>query len=343
MDERKMEILNAVINSYINIPNPVGSRTLSKDLKMGISSATIRNEMADLEELGYLSKPHTSAGRVPSDKAYRYFVDRLQEDFLNESGIEINVDLINKMFESVTGFDDLYENTVSLLAEETKCAAFILSLEKPDTMIKFIHLLNIDNYTILLLIIGNRGVVEKQIINVENPIPDHELKAICDMLNESLSGIDFQEIYGLKVVLKGSIIKYSDFISDVIKRASTFNEKVSSVDYYFDGITNLLNFEEFFNIDKAREFISFMEDKNSFLKFINDSSNSTDVEVIIGSENNMELMKANSLIKASFNPKNKQIGQIGIIGPTRMDYGKFINTVREFRDNLSFALDEIVR
>lgn len=340
MDKRKIEILNAIINSYINVPNPVGSKAILNELNVKISSATIRNEMSDLEELGYLSKPHTSAGRVPSDKAYRFFVDELQEEFFH-SKTDINIDLIKKIFEGVTGFDYLYKNTVKILADTTRCMAFIVALKKPDTKIKSIHLLNIDKFTILLLIVGDRGVVEKQLINVKQSIAEYELREICDKLNEYLAGIDFAEVTRLKVVLKGTIAKYSDFISEVIKRASTFNEKVSEIDLYYDGITNILRFEEFLNVDRTREFISFIENKNLMLDNIGDFN--SDFEIIIGSENKEYIMKNNSIIKATFNPKNQQSGQIGIIGPTRMDYKTHMNTVREFRDNLTFALDEIVR
>ncbi|SHH26847.1 heat-inducible transcription repressor HrcA [Anaerosphaera aminiphila DSM 21120] len=343
MNERKTEILKAIINSYINFPSPVGSKTILKEFNMGISSATIRNEMADLEELGYLSKPHTSAGRIPSDKAYRFFVDELQGEDFQEDKLNIDISLIDKLFKNVTKFDDLYQNAASLLADSTNCTAFVIAFKKPDTKIKFIHLLNIDKYSILLLIVGNKGVVEKQILNVKTPIPDYDLDIICDKLNEYLVELDFQEIDGLKVVLKGPIVKYSDFISEVISRASMFNEKVSSIDIYYDGITNILNFEEFLNLDKVKNFISFMEDRDSILKLISNPMNSSDLEVIIGDENTEELMKSNSLIRATFKPKNQQMGEIGIIGPTRMDYKKQIETVKEFRNNLSFALDEIVR
>lgn len=344
MEERKIEILNAIINSYINSPNPVGSRTISKEFDLGISSATIRNEMADLEDLGYLNKPHTSAGRIPSYKAYRFFVNELQKEVF-----EYNDDLILQqnirkfLLEDVNSLDDLYRNAAKLLATFTNCTSYVVALKKPDTKLKFIQLLNIDKYSILLLIVGNKGVVEKQIINTKNSISDENLKEICEKLNEYLCGVDFQQIEGLSVVLKGTIVKYGDFISKVIKRAANFNKKVCKIDFYYDGLTNILNFEEYFDIDRARQFMSFIESKDSILKLIDNSDSDSDIDVIIGEENEEDLMKYNSLIRATFKPKNQRFGQIGIIGPIRMDYKKHIEFIRLFRDNLSMVVDEIVR
>ncbi|WP_036728546.1 MULTISPECIES: heat-inducible transcriptional repressor HrcA [Peptoniphilus] len=343
MDERKIEILNAIINSYIDSPNPVGSRTISKDFNLGISSATVRNEMADLEDLGYLNKPHTSAGRIPSNKAYRFFVDHIQKEIF-EYDIDFieDYDIRDLILQNANSLDDIFKNTVKLLSDFTKCTSYVVALKKPDTEIKFIQLLNIDEYSILLLIVGNRGVVEKQIVNTQVSISDDDLHEICKKLNEYLCGIDFQKIGGLKVVLKGSMVKYGEFISDIIKRASTFNEKVSQFDFYYDGLNNILSFEEYYDIEKARNFIKFIEDKKSILKLINYSEKS-DFDVIIGDENEDELMKNNSIIRATFRPKNQRIGQIGIIGPIRMDYRKHIKTVKLFRDNLSYVIDKIVR
>lgn len=343
MEKRKIEILDAIINSYINLPNPVGSRTISKDFDLGVSSATIRNEMADLEDLGYLNKPHTSAGRIPSDKAYRFYVDKIQSK--KKPYKEINSDLQKLLFENVTDLDDLFKNTARLLAEITSCTSYVVSSKKPDTKIKFIELISLNEYNVLLLIVGNKGVVKKEIIVLDYKISEESVKMISEELNKEMMNIDFEEINGLKVTLTGDMTYYKDFISEVIKRASSFNQKISEVSLYYDGLTNILNYQEYWNIEKAREFMSFIEDKEAILKMLKgleDNRDSYDVEVIIGKENRDELMKQNSMIRALYKPKNNRFGQIGIIGPVRMDYEKHIKTVKEFSINLAYAIDEMV-
>ena len=342
MDKRKVEILDAIINSYIDLPTPVGSRTISKDLNLGVSSATIRNEMADLEDLGYLNKPHTSAGRIPSDKAYRFYVDKIQS--LQNPKTQIDENLKKMLFENVVNIDDLFRNAAKLLADLTSCTSYVISSKKPDTKIKFIELISLDDYTVLLLIVGNKGVVEKEIITLDYAISEEELKKISESLNKEMMGIDFDELSGLKVMLTGEMTYYKDFISDVIKRASSFNQRISEVRLYYDGLTNILNYEEYWDINKAREFMNFVENKDSILQMLKNlgNRNETDVEVIIGSENTNEIMKRNSIIRTTYKAKNNQIGQIGIIGPVRMDYKKHIVTVKAFSENLAAALDEMV-
>ena len=342
MDKRKIDILDAIINSYIDIPTPVGSRTISKDFNLGISSATIRNEMADLEDLGYLNKPHTSAGRIPSDKAYRFYVDNLQKAY-NEN-IE-DTELQKLMFKDVNSLDDVFRNTAKLLADVTNCTSFVISSKKPDTKIKFIELIGLDSKTVLLLIVGNKGVVEKEIMSLDKPISDEDLKMISENLNKEMMEIDFDKISGLKVMLTGDMVNFRDFISKVIKRASSFNQRISEIKLYYDGLANILNYEEYWDINKARELMSFIENEDSILNVLNNTENkdNTDVEVLIGSENTNEIMKGNSIVRSIYRPEISGIGQIGIIGPTRMDYKKHIKTVKTFSDNLAAAINKMVR
>lgn len=342
MDKRKIDILDAIIDSYIDIPTPVGSRTISKDFNLGISSATIRNEMADLEDLGYLNKPHTSAGRIPSDKAYRFYVDHLQKkDLINYE----SEDGFNVLIKDVKSLDELFRNTARLLADVTNCTSFVISSKKPDTKIKFIELISLDSKTVLLLIVGNKGVVEKEIISLEKPISDEDLKIISENLNKEMMEIDFDKVSSLKVMLTGDMVYFRDFISEVIKRASSFNQKISEIKLYYDGLANILNYEEYWDVSKARELISYIENEDSILNMLNNMKyeENTDVEVLIGSENTDEIMKSNSIIRSTFRPEFSGIGQIGIIGPTRMDYKKHIKTVKTFSDNLAAAINKMVR
>lgn len=342
MENRKIEILNTIINSYIDSPTPIGSRTISKVLDSKVSSATIRNEMADLEEMGYLNKPHTSAGRIPSNKAYRFFVDELQTTFMNHSFVD---DSVKKLLtNNILSLSDIFRNSVRELANISALTSYLVVFKKPDTKIKFIELINLNRYSILLLIVGNKGVVEKQIINSDIPINDMELKAIVEMLNTYLSGIDFSKVGSVKLVLKGNITKYESFIKDVIRRTSTFNETVSSVDVYYDGVKNILNFQEFFSMDKVRNFIELIEDRDFMLNRVNlDFNSNNDIDVIIGSDEDLDILKETSFVRSKFNASGNFLGQIGVIGPVRMDYKRQMKLVKVFKDSLVQAVDEVVR
>lgn len=342
MDKRKIEILNAIINSYINYPIPVGSRTISKEFGLGISSATIRNEMADLEDLGYLNKPHTSAGRIPSYKAYRFFVDEIESNLIINN-YKNEFDFLNKLLvEDNNNLSNIYKKTAKLLADYTNCTSFVVSLKKPDTKIKSIQLINLNEFSILLLIIGDKGVVEQQIINVSNHIQDKILDEIVIELNNHLGGLDFSEIKKVDIVLRGEFVGYKEFIEDVVRKVSKFNEKISSIDLYYDGLTNILNFEEYFDVGKARNFMDFIQNEEAVLNIIKSKNIDSDFSVLIGDENSEDLMKDNSIIRANFKTKDKRIGLIGIIGPIRMDYKKHISVVKSLRDNLTLAINNLV-
>ncbi|WP_138159294.1 heat-inducible transcriptional repressor HrcA [Peptoniphilus catoniae] len=344
MDKRKIEILNAIINSYIDSSSPVGSRTLSKDFNLGVSSATIRNEMADLEDLGYLNKPHTSAGRVPSDKAYRFFVDELiRNDSIFEYDNEDFSHIEDKLLDDVRGMSDIYKNAVKVLADMTNSTSYLVSLEKSDTKIKLIQLVNIDENTVLLIIVGDKGVVDHQRIDLEEPIDDFVLSKISDQLNEYLVGVDFEKISKIKIVLKGDLVRYSKFILDIVAEISKFNDKITASDFYYDGLTNILNYKEYFDVKRAQEFMSFIQNEDSLLSIISDPKDDTGFSVIIGNENSNSLLRNNSIIKSSFGFKNKARGVLGVIGPIRMNYKKHVRAVWAVSYNLTKTINSIVR
>lgn len=331
MDERKIEILNTIIKSYIKSAVPVGSRTISKESGLGISSATIRNEMADLEDLGYLNKPHTSAGRVPSTKAYRFYVDEILQIFNGNNFL--NNRLKDRILSDATGIEDIYKNTVKELANYTNCVSFIITPKKRDTKINHIELLKLDETLVLILLIGNRGVVEKDIISLKFPIKNSELNMIKAYLNSELTQIEFNEIEEMKVTVTGELLKHKDFIYDVIKRASTFNSHIKSVDIYYDGLGNVLNFLDFKDITGAKNFMTLLENRSLFIEALS-SMEDSNIDVSIGDENDSDLLKDMSIVRAGLNVPSKY-GQIGILGPMRMDYQNLLDSVALFRNILS--------
>lgn len=342
MDRRKVDILNAIISSYINEPVPVGSRTLSKDYDLGISSATIRNEMADLEDLGYLNKPHQSAGRVPSFKAYRYFVNEyIEEDEEKDYDQRLVDNLKEKISGSSRDFNEIFKMAASILADASKCTAYIVAPRKSDRTIKKLALVKIHEGLFLLIIIGDRGVVERHFISLALDASDEELDQIADMISKKVTGLDFDEISSISLSLKGSSVKFKDLFEEILNRLNNFNRKVSSIDIYYDGLTNIFNFEEYRDLNKAREFMSFIEDRDSLLSILVGKNFTKDLEVIIGDENRAELMKTSSIIRAVFAGENNLYGSLGVIGPARMDYRKLIRTVGIFKRTVEELLEEM--
>ncbi|WP_455257784.1 heat-inducible transcriptional repressor HrcA [Peptoniphilus asaccharolyticus] len=339
MDSRKVEILNAIINSYISSPSPVGSRTISKDFNLGVSSATIRNEMADLEDLGYLNKPHTSAGRIPSAKAYRFFVDELQKHFLNDEIIRDN--LMEIMLTGADSINDVFRNAAKILAEKSNYISYVISFKKPDARIKLVQLVLIDPLTVLLLVVGDKGVVEKHFFKLDVQITEGELENINSLLSDNLVGINLIELDRLDISISSSMAQWANFITDVVRTISDFNKEVEKIDFFYDGIKNVFNFQD--EIDKSQviDIMNLMESS-----YLADKLNEVDEDltVIIGNENEIDIIKENSIIVSSFHDKNRElIGKVGILGPIRMDYRSQIQNVKIIRDNLKLAIDNMLR
>lgn len=340
MDIRKINILRAIIEAYIDMPTPVGSRTLSKDYDLGVSSATIRNEMADLEDLGFLNKPHQSAGRIPSDKAYRFYVDEIYENFGSFEDKLTSEKIKDEILRSANNHEEFYKKTVSLLADISNCTAYLVAPERNDTEIKRIVLVKLSEWEALLVLIGNKGVLERYTLEIEG-LNDEEIYYIEEKLNEKITGIDFNKIKSLKISLSDDYVKHARFISNIIKLASGFNKKVSSVEIYYDGLTNILNFDEYKDLEKAREFMNLVEDKDSLFEILHENNFSRDIEVVIGEENSASLMKENTIIRANFNLSNDTFGSIGIIGPVRIDYSRLFKLLKVFRDAVTNGLREM--
>ena len=339
MDRRKVEILNAIISSYIVDPIPVGSRTLSKDYELGISSATIRNEMADLEDLGYLNKPHQSAGRIPSYKAYRFFVDEVFSSGKIIYDKEIISQVKDRILQETIDSGGIFKSVAKILADFSNCTAYIVAPQKADTTIKRITLMKIESNLILLLIIGNKGVVERHFIELYEDINEDGLEQIENIISKEVSGIDFNKIDQVNITLKGPMVSYKYLIAEIFKRLKCFNNKVSAIELYYDGLTDIFNFEEYKDPKKAQEFMSFIEDRDSLMEILSNKNFSKNLDVLIGDENKADLMKNNSIIRAVFVNSNNLNGSLGLIGPARMDYKKLIKTVSIFKNAVEKVLE----
>ncbi len=340
LDKRKVKILKAIISSYIDNAEAVGSRTISKKYELGVSPATIRNEMSDLEEMGFLIQPHASSGRIPTDKAYRYYVDDLWKKVLGSTNSNIE-QLRNIIEEKADEMDSVFKNSVRILSQFTKYTSFIVSPQMKQSSIKRIQLVPVTDRKILLVLVLQSNIVKQVMLRLNSPMPPDQMEKISSSLSERLQGykledIDsikdslIQQLYHLRESSSESLLELLPFLVDQIGKLEDFN-------VYSDGLTNILDLPEYNDVVKAREFISFVEDKDSLAKLFQFTGES-DIGISIGSENEYEQLRDCSLITATYKLNGKLIGKIGVIGPTRMDYSKVISTVK----SMSEAMNEII-
>lgn len=336
MDERKIKILEAIINDYINTAEPVGSRTIAKKYNLGISSATIRNEMADLEDMGYLEQLHSSSGRKPSDKGYRLYVDKLmhiqelspQEELLIKSHV-----LDAALYEA----DKMIKQATMLLSELTKLTCIMEAPSVGKSYIKSMQLISLDNYNMLLLIVTDSGIIKNNIIKISKEINADKLLKFNNILNSTLKNLSIEQI-NLEVInnLKNDFTGYEDIFNSIIPALYESLNNSDKSEIYMEGTTNIFNYPEYNDIAKAKDFFTMLEDKVKVSGLL--SSNSK-ISIKIGGENYVEDAKECSVISAIYSLGGRPLGSIGVIGPTRIPYSKVITIlakiVKEINDGLS--------
>ena len=340
LGDRKRLILQAIIEDYINTAEPVGSRTISKKYLTNTSPATIRNEMADLEEMGYIEQPHTSAGRIPSDKGYRLYVDQMMEQQeLNKS----QNDMIKKEFTDTLGeIDRLIKHASKLLSQMTQYTSIITTPQVHKTYLKHIQLIKIDSGTVLAIIITDAGIVKNSVLRLMGEVPNDALEKISKILNESLCGMCVEDIAGIVLQdIHNNYTGYREIVEQILPELLQTLIYSDTVEVYHDGAVNILNLPEFNDINKARSFLNTLEEKDLLFNVLKDSQES--INVSIGSENKYEQLQNCSLITATYKLNGKTIGSIGVIGPTRMEYSKVISVVDCMTNNLSEILTKIIK
>ena len=322
LNERKLNILKAIVKDYIETAEAVGSRTISKKYDLGISAATIRNEMADLEELGYLIQPHTSAGRVPSEKGYKLYVDMLMgKSELSNEEKKLIQDCIQN---NVSHIKDLIQETSKLLSQLTNytTVAVAKSLNHKN-VIKHIQLVSIDDNKILLIVVTNNGDIKKADLTSNIYLDQSKLNIISDNLTRKLLGKSIVEIdERLIAFIKYEIGEYSNLIDGLID-ALNYNMSEEAAVFSLNGATNIFNYPEFNDIIKAKSFLNMIEKKETIDSMLKSKGIQKDnVNIIIGSDNDLELAKECSIVTATYNINKDLVGKISFIGPTRMDYAR---------------------
>ncbi|MFH1782299.1 MAG: heat-inducible transcriptional repressor HrcA [Candidatus Omnitrophota bacterium] len=340
IQERRKNILYAIVESYIENAMPVGSRTISQRFRHSMSPATIRNVMADLEEIGLITHPHTSAGRVPTDKGYRIYVDSLlPTNNLTKDEEHLITRLFNKRFED---FDSLMQKTSTAINMITDLVGVVLTPRLKRSTFKHIEFIQIDPSRMLTVLITGSGFVKNSIIDIDKDIVKNELYRIVEFLNQELEGMFLGEI---KNHLTRKLLEERDsfytFLEKAISMLSSANVLRTEDRVYFEGATSVILNPEFQDIKKARLFLKCLEDKKDIVSIFNEDMDREGIKVHIGRENNCKDMQGCAVITCNYKIKDRTIGVLGAIGPTRMEYGKVIPAVKYLSHVLGKVLEDL--
>ena len=338
LDERKTKILKAIIRNYLETGEPVGSRTISKDSDLNLSSATIRNEMADLEEMGYILQPHTSAGRIPSDKGYRFYVDHLIEEKDNEV-----TQMKEFMIEHTEKVEQVLKQVAKVLATNTNYAAMISAPSYQKSRVKFIQLSQVDDEQILAVIVREGNIVKNKIISVGEPLGNERLLKLNILLNSNLNGLSIDQInLGMISLLKEQAGIDSGIVSDVLDAVAEAIGEDEDLQIYTSGATNIFKYPELSDSKSASELIEAFEEKQELASLVSETLNSeenTGIQVYIGNESPIQTMKDCSVVTATYELGEGIRGTIGIVGPKRMDYEKVMDNLKVLKNSLDGILD----
>lgn len=332
LSERKLKILKAVIQNYLETGEPVGSRTISKYTDLNLSSATIRNEMADLEELGYIFQPHTSAGRIPSDKGYRLYVDMLMQDKEQEV-----TEIKEQMLQKADKMDQLLKQAAKVLANNTNYATMVSAPVSMKNRLKFIQLSQVDEKQLIAVIVLEGNIVKNQIIRVDQDLGSETLLKLNMLLNTTLNGMSIDQItLGLIAKLKEQAGIHSGVISDVLDAVGNVIQLDQDMEIYTSGATNIFRYPELSDKQSAQEIISAFEEKQQLSELVTQtlSSDTKGIQVYIGNETPVQNMKDCSIVTATYELGEGMQGTIGIIGPKRMDYEHVMDTLKTLQTEL---------
>ena len=335
LTERQRLILHAIIDDYIRSAEPVGSRSISKRGNVAYSPATIRNEMSDLEELGYLEQPHTSAGRIPSHKGYRYYVDHLLK--LGRLG-DHEINTIKRFFaERMNHVEQVIQHAASMLSGMTNYTTIVMGPEVIGTRLKHMQIVPLNECTAVAIIVTNTGHVENKTFTLPENVPMNELERFVNILNAKLAGVS---------LLQFKARLHSEVASELKRYVSRYEELLGLLDdaikeddkerIFLSGTTNMLIQPEFKDLEKVKGILDLLDEAPTLVKLF--SGVPEGIQVRIGEENSVEAISNCSLITASFSFEGQAIGTIGILGPTRMEYSKVISLL----DQLSKQMTEAV-
>ncbi|MBC8081265.1 MAG: heat-inducible transcription repressor HrcA [Gorillibacterium sp.] len=333
LTERQRMILNAIIDDYISTAEPVGSRSISKRGDIMFSPATIRNEMSDLEEMGFLEQPHTSAGRIPSNKGYRYYVDHL----LKYGALSTHELSVMRSFfaERLSQMEQVIQQVATILSGLTNYTSIVLGPEVFNTSLKHLQIIPINEKSAVAIIVTNTGQVENRQVDIPEGIPMSEVEKIVNMLNFKLKDVPLLQLRArLYTEIGAELGRYANGCDEMVKLLEgVFLETKDGVDRIFlSGATNMLNQPEFKDVDKVKHILDLLGEAPVLMQMF--SSLPEGIQVRIGTENKNDAINDCSFITASYSLEGRSIGTIGILGPKRMEYAKVIALVDHLSKNL---------
>ena len=338
LDERKQKILHAIIQNYLETGEPVGSRTISKYADLGLSSATIRNEMSDLEEMGYIIQPHTSAGRIPSDMGYRFYVDQLMKEKEQEV-----TEMKELMIQRQDKMELVLKQMAKVLAANTNYATMITSPQYHRTKLKFIQLSVISEDQLLAVVVAEGNVVKNKVIPISHGLDNETILKLNILLNTSLNGLTMEEINLSTIAkLKEQAGIHSEVINSVLDAVAEAIQMDDDLEIYTSGTTNIFKYPELADSTKASALISAFEDKQQLASLMEDMKDGEDtgIQVYIGNETPGQTMKDCSVVTTTYELGEGMRGTIGIVGPKRMDYEKVVDNLKTLTNQLDLIFNK---
>ncbi len=338
LSERKEQILRSVVVNYIKTAEPVGSRTVARSHPGGLSSATIRNEMADLEEMGYLVQPHTSAGRIPSQLGYRYYVDNLMD--LNDLSEEVEEKISSSLSAGkMREIEQIIINSTRVLSSATNQTSLIMGPQFKKSAFHQLRILPLDEKRGLVVLITDTGFIKNKVIDFQHQLSQSELQQVVSYLNQKLYGLTIDQVTtSLINELKRDLFRRLEILEQAFILLEESLKEEKQIRVFLGGTTNILNQPEFKDVDKIRRMLNLFEQEPLLFKILEDNSSENDIVVRIGSENEFEDIKECTLITGTYRIHDKTLGTLGVLGPTRMDYGKVISVMRRLVDELNRSL-----
>ncbi len=329
LDERKKRILEAVIEEYNATAEPVGSTKIANDYKLGFSPATIRNEMANLEELGYLEQPHVSAGRIPSSLGYRFYVDSIMQE---KKLTPTEKQLIDQMLkEDVTKFETLIKEASNIIARLTNYASIAIGPAMDNCKVEEIKLVKIGQDRLMIVILADNGIIKESIIKYTGQIPEENIEIFNNYLNYKLRGMNFNDIYdNINEYVESELYNISTNIVPLVVELNNLLVN-NNAEIYMDGTKNLLDLPELKKEETLKNFLNIIETQDALKEMLKNGYDGN-INVYIGQENAFEDLKDFTIITYKQKINDKEIGTIGLIGPKRMDYKKVIPVIKYVGD-----------
>lgn len=340
LDERKASILRAIVSHYVNAGEPVGSKTLVERFKLGISPATVRNEMGALEEAGYIYQPHTSAGRIPTDVGYRYFVDAWAKD--SNLGARDSQRIQHFFGEPRLELEDSLRQTATLLSSLTNHAAVVFAPALERSTVRRIELVRLAGERVMLLVVADTGRVENHVILLPGNVDDVQLDRAMEMLNRIIDGTIMERA---AATIAAAVERFPLELRDLATRvAGALEDDIATEEserVFLEGTSTMVDEEKFSDLETVREVIGALEHRRVVLEVLADALSANTVSIRIGAENSVAGMQHCAVITSPYGLEGEPLGSLGVVGPTRMDYRQTIAAVHEVASALGRMLGDL--